>query len=92
MIGLGEKEEEGDEVLPVYALTLITPFGEPNTIREAEKREDWLQWKEAMEDEINRLKAFETWDVIDKPKDVNVVSCRWVYRLKHDKEGKISKY
>jgi hypothetical protein len=65
---------------------------EPRDIREARKRPDWKRWEEAMIDEMERLKANETWDLVEKPKGANVVGSKWVYRIKKNAAGQVEKY
>jgi len=87
------KEDWKDLSNPSFALaTMNTPFGEPNTIQEAQKRDDWERWKEAVTEEIGRLESFGTWQLVKRPTNTNIVGCRWVFREKHDAEGKVAKY
>jgi len=34
----------------------------------------------------------QTWDLVQQPPDVNVISCKWVYKLKHKADGSIETY
>ncbi|GKV02840.1 hypothetical protein SLEP1_g15229 [Rubroshorea leprosula] len=47
---------------------------------------------DAMDEEMNALFKNETWDLVPKPKDVQLVSCKWVYRIKHKVDGSIDIY
>ena len=68
-------------------------FGlEPRSINEAMKSPDWPRWKEAMDEEMEVLKSYKTWEVVDIPKGVNVVGCRWTYVVKQDVSGNIAQY
>ena len=80
-----------DEVAMVIAMSDFEGI-EPRDIKEARKRPDWERWKEAMEEEMRRLKANDTWEVINKPKAANVVGSKWVYRIKKNAAGQIDKY
>lgn len=65
---------------------------EPRDIREARKRPDWTKWEEAMIDEMTRLKANETWELVEKPRGANVIGSKWVYRIKKNAAGQVEKY
>jgi Reverse transcriptase (RNA-dependent DNA polymerase)/Integrase core domain len=74
------------------AMAVTEPFGEPQTLKQAEKQDDWKQWEEAIAEEIGRLEKFQTWELVDIPKNSNIVGCWWVFRLKHDATGNVVKY
>lgn len=65
---------------------------EPLTVEEAKKRSDWPQWKQAMDEEIKLLHSIGTWKLEELPSEKSLVSCKWTYRLKHDGDGKITRY
>jgi hypothetical protein len=65
---------------------------EPKNLSEAKKRPDWPLWEKAIEEELETLKAAGTWEVVDAPKDVNVVGLKWVFRAKKDAAGNIIQY
>jgi len=59
---------------------------------EAMNRPDWPNWKIAMDEELALMTKYEVWDEVDKPDDTNVIGCRWVFRIKHDANGKTLKH
>ncbi len=77
MIRENENEEEGIE---------------PKTIREIEKRKDKEKWFQAMREEMKSIEENRTWKLVERPNDKNVVSCKWVFKIKKDKEGKVERY
>ena len=48
------------------------------TYEEAQKWADWPKWKDTIEKELASLKKSGTWELTERPKDANVVDCRWV--------------
>ena len=52
----------------------------------------WPQWLAAMEEEMCRIKELGTWDLVPKPADTNIVGCKWVYKVKRDNKGEVSRY
>lgn len=44
-------------------------------------------WKSAMEEEIRALEHNETWVLVPRPKDLNVVGSKWVFKNKFKKNG-----
>jgi Reverse transcriptase (RNA-dependent DNA polymerase) len=80
-----------DEVAMAAAMTEAEGL-ELCDIHEARKRPDWPKWEEVMIDELGWLKHAETWEPIEKPKGVNIVRSKWVYRVKKNSAGEIDKY
>ncbi|GJV50050.1 ribonuclease H-like domain-containing protein [Tanacetum coccineum] len=49
-------------------------------------------WKEAMLDEYNALITNETWVLIPRPTNVNVVRSMWLFKHKFNADGSLSRY
>ena len=50
------------------------------------------KWEKAMDEEMAALDGNETWDLVPLPKDKNVIDCKWVYKVKHNSDGTVSRY
>ena len=65
----------------------------PNTLNKAlgrtNKSHDWFNATEA---ELTQIEKLNTWDIVDAPKDANVVKSRYVFRYKRDAAGNVIKY
>ncbi|RVW84529.1 Retrovirus-related Pol polyprotein from transposon TNT 1-94 [Vitis vinifera] len=61
---------------------------EPQSFEEAIKDEDW---RKAMEKEIDVIEKNETWQLIEKPKDKEIIGVKWIYRVKHHSDGRVQR-
>lgn len=50
------------------------------------------KWKNAMNEEMATLDAKSLWDLVFVPKDKNAIGCKWVYKVKYNANGLVSKY
>lgn len=81
-----------DDGPEVAFLTPIRDGDEPNSYNEAMKSPYKREWKEAIQRELNSMHKNKVWKLVDRPPDANIVSNRWVFKVKRDTEGKIVKY
>jgi hypothetical protein len=49
------------------------------------------KWRFAMEAKFHALQARNTWTLVPKPPGQNVISCKWVFRVKENSDGSIDK-
>ena len=84
--------EECEEEYVFLAATSEAEALEPRSLAEAQKRPDWPLWEKAIEEELATLKAAGTWEVVDRPVGVNVVSSKWVFKAKKDAAGNVVRY
>ena len=71
--------------------TTITDYThtEPPTYLTASK---YLQWCTAMDEEFSALQRQQTWSLVPSPPGKNIVGCKWVFKLKKNSDGNISRY
>ena len=65
---------------------------EPQSVEEALKSEFSEQWKRAADSEYQSLLENETWELMKLPSGRKPVGCRWVFKSKCGKDGKIERY
>lgn len=65
---------------------------DPNSIDEAKARDDWHEWKRAINSEHESLVKNGTWTVCDLPKGRKAITNKWVFKLKRKANGEIDKY
>ena len=41
---------------------------------------------------MNAFIENETWSLVERPKDNNVINGKWVFKVKQNEEGKVDKY
>lgn len=59
----------------------------PSSFKEAINSSNHENWKAAMDKEIMSLRNNNTWLLVERPTDRDIVSCRWVYQSKQDLNG-----
>ena len=57
---------------------------EPEKIEEALKDVDWVN---AMQEELNNFTRNQVWELVERPKNHNVIGTKWVFRNKQDQDG-----
>ncbi len=74
------------------SFTASSYFDEPQSIREIESRSDAQQWHQAIQEELKSLDENKTWDLVDLPKGQRMVKTKWIFKVKRDSDGKVSRY
>ena len=59
---------------------------EPNNVDEACKDDHWIQ---AMKEELDQIVNNETWEMVPRAKDKNVIGTKWVFRNKMNEQGEV---
>jgi transposase InsO family protein len=65
---------------------------EPRTYQEAMKSPHREEWLTAIRNELKSLIKAGTWRYAHKPAAANLVGCKWIFKIKRDKDGNISKF
>ena len=64
----------------------------PRGYEQAMKSPQAKEWLDAIKVEYDCLVKNGTWEVVDRPANVPVVGCRWVFDLKFNEDGSIKRY
>jgi len=75
--------------LPPNLQVTYSSAHEPLSFREADR---FLCWHSAMESEITALHANDTRSLVLHEPSMNVVGCRWVYKIKRRADGTVERY
>jgi hypothetical protein len=59
---------------------------EPKNFSHASSQESWVK---SMKEELNQIEKSETWDLVPRPKDKNVIGTKWVFKNKLNVNGEI---
>jgi hypothetical protein len=51
-----------------------------------------LKWDNAMDEDMAALDANATWELVTLPEDKKTIGCKWMYKVKHNANGSVSKY
>lgn len=76
-------DDDDDDVLQ------LADVDEPRTYNEAS---DDVNWKKAMEDEIDSINDNHTWHLVDLPAGQRPIGLKWVFKLKRDASGNVFKH
>jgi hypothetical protein len=92
--GEGSKDDQSEEHQSQLHAKLSTLESEddPAGYEEAMNRSDKQKWLEAMKEEIQSLKKNHVWELVDCPENVNVVTNKWVLRIKRKPDGTVERY
>ena len=67
----------------------VTQVEEPISLKKTLESDHAENWKAAADSEYQSLMENDTWDLAPLPPGRKAISCKWVFKVKHDKKGKI---
>ncbi|KAL0379300.1 UNVERIFIED_CONTAM: hypothetical protein Sradi_3235500 [Sesamum radiatum] len=65
---------------------------DPKTYGEVMSDIDSDKWLEAMKSEMDSIRSNEVWTLVDPPKGVRPVGCKWVYKRKLGADGEVTAF
>ncbi|KAF0727431.1 hypothetical protein Ae201684_014543 [Aphanomyces euteiches] len=63
-------------------MALVVSYIRPRNPSEVLSGPDADKWREAMQVEVENLIGNGTWELVDRPNDINIVSNQWVFKVK----------
>ncbi|GKA35263.1 putative RNA-directed DNA polymerase [Tanacetum coccineum] len=86
-------ESSNGQPSPVSTTSIPTPPPPlPPPITRQRPLHEQPEWRQAMKEEYDALMKNGTWSLVPRASNTNVVDGKWVYRLKRDKNGAITRY
>ncbi|KAH9096322.1 hypothetical protein Ae201684P_009554 [Aphanomyces euteiches] len=73
-------------------VALVMTFVDPKTPNEALSGPNADKWRDAMQLEVDSLIGNGTWELVDRPPNTNIVSNKWVFKVKYDSERDVEKF
>jgi hypothetical protein len=61
---------------------------EPTFFEEDSKDEFW---NKAMDEELDKIEKNDTWELVPRPKDKNLIDTKWAYRNKFNEDGQVTR-
>ena len=74
------------------ATTDVRVDDEPLTFSEAVSSNNCKNWKQAMQEEMQSLAENDVYELVDLPSGRRAVDNRWVFKVKHNSDGSVSRY
>ena len=50
------------------------------------------RWKSAMKEELALIEKNQTWELVEKPKDMKIIGLKWVFKTKLNFDGSVNKH
>ena len=75
-----------------YQVVLDNPDDDPTTYKEALEDVDVQEWKKAMDREMESMGSNSVWYLIEAPKRVKPIGCKWIYKRKRGPDGKVETF
>ena len=65
---------------------------DPYTYKEAMEDVDFRRWQKAMQSKIESMFNNKVWSLVDLPKGIKPIGCKWVYKRKRGMDGKVETF
>ena len=75
-----------------YQVVLDNPNDDPTTYEEALEDVDVKEWKKAMDCELESRGSNSVWSLVEAPKWVKPIGCKWIYKRKRGPYGKVETF
>jgi hypothetical protein len=59
---------------------------EPKNFDEASQHHDWIR---SMNEELDHIEKNNTWELVPRPEDKNVIGSKWVFKNKMNEKGQV---
>ena len=71
-----------------YQVISIDSEDDPINYKEALEDVDVQEWQKAMDREMESMYSNSVWSLVEAPKGVKPIGCKWIYKRKEDHMGR----
>ena len=72
---------------------IVLAEDEPNNYKDAMNSPNAAEWRPTCEAKYETLLGYHTWNLVERPPpNINIVGCRWTFRVKRDNLGAVNKF
>ena len=82
----------GNRLIDNVLLSDTVTNDEPSTYKQAMSSDKADEWQKAMNEELQSLKDNKVYTEVEREDDMNVIGCKWVYKIKRNEHGSIKRY
>ena len=75
-----------------FAVSVSDAVGEPRSYSEATRSPHRVQWEQAMQEEIDSIKANDTFTLVPLPPARKAIGSKWVFKVKRHADGSIDRF
>ena len=75
-----------------YQAITIDSEEDPENYKEALEDVDALKWLKAMDREMGSMYSNSVWSLVEAPKVVKLIRCKWIYKRKRRPDGKVETF
>ena len=90
--GNRELQEMEGKSLFALAVQVGQSIGEPRSYKEAAQSPHRAQWERAMQEELDSIKASNTYTLVPLPAGRQTIGCKWVFKIKRHADGSIDRF
>ena len=73
---------------PEHRHLALLSIVEPNSFKESSNDEHWVK---AMEEELHQIEKNDTWELVPRTKNKNVIGTKWVFINKLNEDGNVTR-
>jgi histone deacetylase 1/2 len=87
-----KRAPDGHTLYPLPRALLVSASPscqEPTSFTEASKS---CHWRKVMNSEFDALLRNQTWELVPPSHHLNVIGCRWIFKIKRKADGSIERY
>lgn len=65
---------------------------DPTSVKQAKQSPNASKWIDAMNEEMKSMYDNDVWELVELPKGVKPIGCKWTFKTKRDSKGNVERY